>query len=617
MFCPTPQPDGFFGRCQRGMTDLCPAPAHPVTTWHRDGRAQVNSAKRLVEIVCHREGDNFVAFHGTLLNANKLCRELDTPTEISTPALIYLAWRRWGYDSINRMDGQFALVLRDSSQDQDAVYLYSDRSAAHPLYYTRLPEGGVAFASRLQLIKRYIGCPVRLSRHGLHEYLRFLDISPPNTLYDGVLAVVSGEMTLIRGGELSTVQLAKPTLPVCDHFDTAVRELEKRLHESVSARIQDASSPAAFLSGGVDSALICAIARRHRADIVAVTVGFDTPELDETPVAQRIAQHLRVEHRVLRFTQEEMLRAFSAFNAGAEQPTADPACAPTLLAFEYCARRHDVMLDGIGADDLVGIMPPRHTRVAIEYGARLPFSLRQTLVRGMRRLPLLREYTPILDFTHPAELLIRWRGFRADEIELLTGEKVSLENTRFYQVFARYPPHAHFERYTALVQCGPSDRLHQAAMMVGLPVRLPYLDKQVAAFIESLPQHYRYQEDEPKRILRALLARHVPRQLWDGPKHGFDFPFVCLLAARDFSLVRRYLLEGDQLRAYLPREDLIKSYASRFIAGEATLGFRVWALVVLAAWLESHLARAQAESTESLPRGGGDIFMAQVSARHS
>jgi len=134
----------------------------------------------------------------------------------------------------------------------------------------------------------------------------------------------------------------------------------------------------------------------------------------------------------------------------------------------------------------------------------------------------------------------------------------------------------------------PSDRLSQSALITGMPVRYPFFDARTNRFLRQLRTDWRYLPGQPKRILRALLARYVPPQIWDLPKHGFDFPLQQFLAADDHALVRRYLEAGRWLERGLLRADLVRSYARQFIAGDQRLAFRVWALVVLGAWLESH-----------------------------
>jgi asparagine synthase (glutamine-hydrolysing) len=125
-------------------------------------------------------------------------------------------------------------------------------------------------------------------------------------------------------------------------------------------------------------------------------------------------------------------------------------------------------------------------------------------------------------------------------------------------------------------------------LITGLDVRFPYWSPEVETLLRGLAMDLRWRPGEPKRILRTLLARYVPRQLWDVPKHGFNFPLHPFLSAEDYRLVRRYLLEADWKRWRLLSPEGVAGYARRFIAGESGLTFRVWALVVLAAWLEGH-----------------------------
>lgn len=267
---------------------------------------------------------------------------------------------------------------------------------------------------------------------------------------------------------------------------------------------------------------------------------------------------------------------------------ADPALPATLLAFAWARRHYDAVLDGSGADELMGAMPPRHLRVAVQWAARLPTALRRHVAHSLQHLPHLAGYRPIFDFEHPAETLRRWQGFLPAEIEALTGGAVHLAHTRFYQVCERFPPPAHYERYTALLNVMPGERLTQAMYITGLDVRFPYWNAAVAALLRALPLHLRWRQDSPKHLLRALLAHHLPRALWDVPKHGFNFPLHNFLTAEDFQLVRRYLLDADWERWQVVSPPTVADYARRFIAGEASLTFRVWALVVLAAWLEGH-----------------------------
>ncbi len=534
--------------------------------------------------ICHCEDGRWVVFLGELYNHDDLRSTLAIHDDTTLARLLFIAFERWMDDCIVRLDGQFVLAACDG----DRLYLYRDISGRHSLFYTNPNQNTFAFASQVDPLFHLTRVERRLNRRALHEYLHLLEIAAPNTLFAGIHALEPGQLLTWSA---DTINLSRPTIdrvPEAPSYEEALVELDSLLQHSVKTRLHDASTPAAFLSGGVDSSLLCALAARVAPTVTAVTVGFDEPRLDETSIAQAVAMHLGVRHNVLRFTYQEFLQALRDFADSAEQPMADPAIAPTVLTFDYCRTHYDVVLDGSGADEAFGAMPPRHVRIAVQYAALLPYRLRQVCVRLLQRTPRLGGYAPIFNFEHPAEMMLRWNGFTRAEIETLCEEPVDFAHTLFYRTFARFPRHAHFERYSALLDAMTCDRLYHAASITGLTVRYPYWDRRVDAFVRSLPLDYRYRPTQPKRLLRGLLARYVPPELWDVPKHGFDFPLQVFLAAEDFYLVRRYLLRADWKRWQVVSAEAVAVYAQRFMAGEHALTFRVWALVVLAAWLESH-----------------------------
>jgi asparagine synthase (glutamine-hydrolysing) len=134
----------------------------------------------------------------------------------------------------------------------------------------------------------------------------------------------------------------------------------------------------------------------------------------------------------------------------------------------------------------------------------------------------------------------------------------------------------------------PCERLAQATLVTGLRVRYPYCDPDTDRFIRQLRTDWRHLPGQPKRILRAALARYVPREVWDVPKNGFNFPLRQFLSADDFGLVRRHLDAGRWRACGLLRSEVVQRYARRFIAGDPRVMFRVWALVTLGAWMEEH-----------------------------
>lgn len=532
------------------------------------------------------------------------------PSAAETGDLFLAAYRAWGGGLTHRLDGLYAAVLYEPKARR--LTLCRDASCARGLYYARRP-GALCFGTRLDLV---VGSPLlepHLDRAALHEYLRFLDISPPQTLFANVDAAELGvclrfDMSSatcpvlmdqgppcpVGGADESSSSLSKrPVKPRT--VEEAAAVLEGRLVESLRERLGASGRVGVLLSGGLDSTLICSIAAELAGDrCEAVTVGFDDSVLDERPAAAAIACRLGIRHHALRFTEDDDWRAFEALAGASDLPFADPAVIPSWLLFEHCAQAgFDLVLDGTGADTLLGVMPARYTRLATEYMARLPRRVRAVLAQGLKRVEHLRGLAPLFDFDDPEELLIRWKGWTRREIEQLVRQPVSLQQTRFYRIYASYRRSQHFERYSALLGNLPDDRVHQCAACHGVKVRFPFWDRAVESCVQSLPKHFRYGPDSPKRLLKLILARRLPSELWDRPKHGFDFPFQSLMRSRDHALLTEYLDPDDVAHSIGLLSAPIASHRAAFIAGDDRSAFRLWGLVVLRAWMEHHAGGLQ------------------------
>jgi asparagine synthase (glutamine-hydrolysing) len=493
------------------------------------------------------------------------------------------------------LDGLFAVALWDAVRGE--LLLYRDPGGGAGLFHARLDAGTLVFASRLSSLLELLPQRPALSQPALHEYLRFLDVSPPHTIFAGVQALEPGVLMRWRTGAVETCETLPampPSAPRPRTLAAAADELDLRLGRAVAARLPAGQGCTVFLSGGVDSALLCALASEQAGNrCEALTVGFDEAENDESGAAAQVAAHLGLAHRVLRFSLDDYHAAFASWLATLDFPYADPAGLPTFLAYREVRRQHEVALDGTGADSLLGIMPTRHLRLATQYAARIPVPLRARFARWLGApgpLAAVRHALhPVFDFDQAEELLIRWRGWTRQDLEVLLQEPVSLAHTRFYRVYRSFPAAAHFERYSALIGALPDDRVHQSAARTGLRVRLPFLAPQVQDYVRALPVGYRHQPDEPKRLLRTLLARRVPAALWERPKHGFDFPLSAFLRHDGHALVRQCMQRvaaDDRFEAAV-----VQRLGRDFIAGDPRPMFRIWALIVLLGWQDACAAR--------------------------
>lgn len=525
---------------------------------------------------------------GHIHNAATLLQELGLPSHAPVDALLRAGWETWSDGLLARLDGVFSLAVRE----RDRLVLYRDPSGLRGLYWWRDAAGAIVATARLAHESERAP-RATLDRLALQEYLRFLEVAPSRTLLAGVSAVEPGQALAgpLEGALRPLACSPRPGETATGPFETAVDGLQDHLSQAVAAPLVPARRAAAFLSGGIDSTLLCALAARIRPDLTAVTVGFDDPALDEAGAAARVCAALGIAHEVLRFDRGQMLQAFDRLARLSDQPVADPAAMATVLAFEACRERFDVVLDGTGADEAVGLMPPRHVRLAVAHTSRVPRPVRRVLAQALNASAYLRGHTPLLDFDHPADTMARWNGFTPDEIAALGLGPADLRGTLFHRTFARHGRHDHFQRYSALLEAMTCERVQQALAITEAPVRFPFWTAGVNRFLRRLDRSHRWQPGRPKRILRGLLARLLEPSVWDAPKRGFTFPLRQFLVADDHALLRRHLSRAAWRRRGLLRPEYVDRLAERFVGGDARLTFRVWALVVLGAWLDAHAAQ--------------------------
>lgn len=488
-------------------------------------------------------------------------------------------------------DGDYALAAFDALRR--TLVLARDPTGVASLFHHRDAAGCVHFATGLDVLLTRLPTAPTLSQRGLDEYLRFLDIAAPNTIHEGVFALEAGQAMEFTASGHRELRTAVPEVTLPTTYDAACDEIERRLQAAIDRRLAGSDAPAAFLSGGIDSALLCALASKAGHRIAAFTAGFDAPSLDESTTAAAIARHLGIEHHILRPDGNALETVFERAHAQAEQPYCDPAGMPTRLLFEACARQSDRVLDGTGAEALPGIMPARWRRIAHDWIAHIPPVPRHAIARTLGTLPAMDGYARLFEFDVPQDLFIRWNGFTADDITRLTGRPPDFSRTRFYTAHAALRGASHLKRLAVLQGAAtPDDRIHQASIATGLRVEHPFGAPDVTRLLQALPEDWCWRPDRPKRLLRDLLARHVPEAIWNTPKRGFNIDLTGLLRSHDHRLLHRHL--GDpSVIAHLPLDSAeVIRWRDRFIAGDDAMTHRVWALMNLSAWLSNRRTAA-------------------------
>jgi asparagine synthase (glutamine-hydrolysing) len=408
---------------------------------------------------------------------------------------------------------------------------------------------------------------------------------------------------------------------IVDHLDarrprsesSLEEELDSLMIEAFRHRMVSDVPVGVFLSGGIDSSILSAILQKHHdQQIKTFTIGFDSPEYDESRYAAAVADHIGTEHysRILRV--EDAKALLPSWGALYDEPFGDESGIPTLLVSKVASEQVKVVLSADGGDELFSGYDSYAAAIRQwERADALPLELRRILASFLQKA----QMGDVGDWLAEHKLLGRWTdGFRGDVTTRLSkigdrigaggpgelfdaarahfraGELISLlGDSRPTREDADRFPGCPGERYCLwdLHNYLPGNilvKVDRATMAVSIEGRDPLIDHQLVEFAYSIPFVYRRGELGPKHILRKVLYRYVPRELVDRPKRGFAVPVKHWLATELQSLVDEYLDPSEVSRQAIFEPGSIARYVSRMKSGDQTVRHRIWLLVAFQMW---------------------------------
>lgn len=563
------------------------------------------------------DGAATVVFNGEIYNFAELRRELEGlghrfVTRSDTEVILH-AYRQWGSACVRRLDGMFALALWDGRRR--ALLLARDRFGKKPLYY--YADGArLAFASTLTALLEHPAVPRALDRDALAEYLALEYVVAPRTILAGVHKLPAATQLQFSDGKIGEErywQLRIDGTQFRNSPEAALDDLEARLQAAVKKRLVADVPLGIFLSGGVDSSTVAALAARERA-IDTFSIRFSDPSFDESRFARLASRHLGTRHHEEELSLDEAARIVGDLGAILDEPVGDGSIVPTFLLSRFARRHVTVALGGDGGDELFAGYPtyvahrllawagplarPSLVRAAAALAARLPVS-HDNFSFDFKLKKLLGGAAAPAD-----ERNYHWLGaFERDRVAALMGEA----RDPFAAVRARYhepPTGTHLERVlyqdVGLYMChSVLAKVDRASMAASLEVRAPLLDTAVAELAGALPLDWKLRRLNGKWILKQLARRHLPSEIVDRPKKGFGMPIAKWLRGELRELARDALLDGDSLAAggQLARGE-IERMLDEHARGDVDHRQRLWTLLVLELWQRRNLraARSTAQS---------------------
>ncbi len=569
-------------------------------------------------------GRYVIAFNGEIYNFQSIRRELgDVPFRGHSDTEVVLAsLERWGVaQSLARFDGMFAFAAWDRSQR--ALYLARDRFGEKPLYYGRMGTT-LLFGSELKALRAHPDFAAEIDRDALALYLRHNCIPAPYSIYKDVRKLPPAHCLRVCGAteqitsywSLRAVVEKAVANPFRGGEEEAVERLDGLLRDAVRSRLVADVPLGAFLSGGIDSSTVVAFMQQYGSGPVRTfTVGLRESAYDEADSARQVAQHLHTEHTELYVTPREAMDVIPLLPEIYDEPFADSSQIPTYLVSRLARQQVTVALSGDGGDEVfggynryawterlwrhVGWLPrPLRRLLASSITAISPQgwntafkALRPALPgAGRQRLPgfKLHKIAGVLDARDVEEVYLRFASHWTAPAAVVPESEEPSTLLSDPSQWARLANITQQMMVLDTLTYLPDDiltKVDRASMAVSLEARVPLLDPALLEFAWSLPLDMKLRGSQTKRILRRVLARYVPRELFERPKWGFGIPLDGWLRGplRDWA---ECLLDAHRLQQegfFDPRR--IREKWAEHLSGRHG-EFHLWDILMFQAWLE-------------------------------
>lgn len=579
-----------------------------------------------------------IAYNGEIYNHLDLRCELEEFTKQqsglqwtghSDTETLLAAIECWGIvPTLKKCVGMFAFSLWDKKRK--CLTLARDRLGEKPLYYG-WQQNVFLFGSELKALRIHPQFKGEIDKRSLAAQLSLGYIPSPASIYRGIKKLPPGCYVEVDGVEgWSPSNMSEPTQywsiesvvdqangnPFVGELPQAEDELEALLLNSVHQQMLSDVPLGAFLSGGIDSSLIASMMQAQATQpIKTFTVGFDDPAYDESEQARTIASYLGTDHTEIIVTEQQALEIVPKLATIYDEPYSDSSQIPTCLVAMIAREEVSVALSGDGGDEMFGGYSryataknvwghlermPKFAKMLTEFGlSTMPVTLMNRAGRMVesalgktqsRHLfgDRVRKSARLLSVQSSdelyASLIAHWTKDTGVLLEDIVWPEVNIEAVPQEPIFENRMMQRDLVSYL------PDDILvktDRASMHVGLETRVPLLSHEVVAFSARLPLQMKMDDEGGKKILKNILERYIPKEMFDRPKRGFSAPVGRWLRGP----LRQWaeeLISEDRLRAeglLDPRP--IRQKWHEHLSGERNWHHQLWDVLMFQAWLES------------------------------
>jgi asparagine synthase (glutamine-hydrolysing) len=565
-------PDGgcWLGNTRLAIVDLSPSGAQPMTDPATGNVIVVNG-----EIYNHRA-----------LRAH-LGPDVNWKGTSDTETLLQ-GYARWGRDVLDHLKGMFAFAIYDAARDE--LFFARDRLGIKPLYYT-MDANGLRAASEVRVLVAPGSSGI--TGQSISGYLQWGACPEGNLLYSNLRVLPAGHaMTITRQGQIGTLRYWPSRKIFASSTDNILRQVRDLIDKAVDEHLLSDVPVASFLSGGIDSSIVTAVAaQKLEKKLQTFSIGFDIAEFDETAIAQEIAERYRTEHHRIQLSEEEVLHSVTEAVEKLDLPSVD-AINTYIVSRAVAAHGVKVALSGLGGDELFGGYPSFRDVPRLKLIAGLPRPFRRILGSVARVGDRLAD----LPGNAGAGELARWRRrFFTDDMIRRAGLPSAPAPFECPVVLPDDYARVSWAELTGYMRRMLLRDADQMSMAVSLELRVPFLDHELVEYVLGLPEAAKKRYPGPKGLLVEACRDLLPASVYRRPKAGFVLPMKVWMLGPLASFVEEGVRETVS-RRLLPQA-LVNEIGGAFQRGRLHWT-RVWSIVVLGHFAKrSQLFRSSDEDT--------------------
>ncbi|MEO5834291.1 MAG: asparagine synthase (glutamine-hydrolyzing) [Nakamurella sp.] len=543
-----------------------------------------------------------MVFNGEIYNYLELRAQLDAEfgatflTQGDGEAIV-AGFHHWGPDVVDHLRGMFAFLIWDTQTRR--LFGARDHFGIKPLFYAQVPGAGWVFSSEAKGV-RELTDPATVDATALQHYLVLQYVPEPATMDTDVRRVESGTRFLLTPADdtFTAERYFHPVFAPESRSTTGpdrpalYAEIAEVLTDSVAKHMRADVTVGSFLSGGIDSTAIAALAKRTNPDLITFTTGFERQGYSEVDVAAETAQALGVRHVVKTVSAQELMDTLPLIVWYLDDPVADPALVPLYFVAREARKHVKVVLSGEGADELFGGYNIYREPLSLGPITRLPLQLRRglgavgrALPEGFRGKDLLRRGAIDLHDRYYGNARI----FREEQLSGLLRtyrSDVSFHDVTdpVYAASAGWDPISrmqHVDLFTWL----RGDILVKADKMTmanSLELRVPFLDVEVFEVARKVDSALKITRETSKFALRQALTDIVPAHVLNRRKLGFPVPIRHYLADEAYDWARHIITASAAGEFLDPTAALALLDAHK--AGDADHSRRIWTILVFLLW---------------------------------